>query len=105
MAKRTTENIPHIPHLPGGWRPTLFGQSQREPRQGVVVCQGLGRDGTPDGKWVCWRVNMVEGGCYLGHYKRREQDACAVFDQRFAELQRRDTPAAMAPVQLERRRA
>lgn len=84
MARRITENFPKIPGLPGGWTPVLFGQSERHPRDAVVVCQ---RGSAPSKlEWVCWQVNMVEGGCHVGHYKSNRREAELVFEERFRRL-------------------
>jgi|ERR1043166_7488564 hypothetical protein len=96
MARRYTHNFPRIPGLPGGWTVHLFGQSEREPRQAVVVCQRARDDTQADSDWVCWRVNMVEGGCHIGHYKHSAREAELVFEERFRELERMDTPAGRA---------
>src|SRR5687768_15574915 len=91
MAIRVTENFPTIPGLPGGWNPVLFGQSQREPRQAVVVCQRESLPGDRRPEWVCWRVNMVEGGCHIGHYKSSADEAVGVFNERFRALELQDS--------------
>lgn len=59
--------IPPIPGLPRGWEVVEFKRGVLYPRDAVIVCE---RNPLSDNdcNYVCWWVNMVEGGCHQGVY-------------------------------------
>lgn len=60
--------FPVIPHFPRGWEIVEFVQSEKHPRDAIVLCR---RDVVHryDCNFVVWWANMIEGGCHVGAYK------------------------------------
>jgi hypothetical protein len=72
---------PRIPGLPAGWRVLQFKQGVNHPRDAVVLCQRE-QENDSDANFVCWLVNMVEGGCSAGLYSVTEGFARQKFNFR-----------------------
>lgn len=66
--------MPRIPGLPEGWKPVKLARSKLHPRHATVLCQRT-TDDVADQDFVCWNVNMVEGGCHNGDYGTRSYAA------------------------------
>ncbi len=79
-----TTSIPTIPGFPAGWRAIRFAQDTEKPRDAVVLAENTDREHL---RFVCWRVNMVEGGCFYGVYDDRDGGkAHASFSHRKGDL-------------------
>lgn len=75
--------FPTIPGLPSGWKVIDFQQSTTYPcRDAVVLCENTDNQHTP---FVCWLVNMIEGGCHMGDYGNY-REATSSFTQRKMRL-------------------
>lgn len=76
---------PDIKGLPSGWTVIKFHNSMKYPRDAVVLCERT--ELSPyDTRFVCWFVNMIEGGCHLGQYTDEEDKARMYFAERVGRM-------------------
>lgn len=72
--------------LPAGWKILQMARAVNNPRDAVVLCSRTVVDGDHGTEFVVWMANLVEGGCFHGHYTDDYESARKNFVQRKARL-------------------
>jgi hypothetical protein len=53
--------------LPQGWKILQMARAINEPRDAYVLCEREPHQAN-EMNYVTWYANLIEGGCYHGHY-------------------------------------